>query len=95
MLATYLVYSAISATWMLIITMNIQPTGIYAIDIILPPKAFLTVFILTFIFYVVVVWLISKENVRSVFAISKKVMIYTISITALIMVLVIYLTIIR
>ena len=91
LLAIYLIYSSITEIWMLIMVLSIQPTGIESIDVILLPYASITVYIVLFIFYTGIARTISKENIRSVYSINKQTMIYTISITALAVVLMIYL----
>jgi hypothetical protein len=83
LLAIFLTYSAISAIGMSILTMNMVPSGIEILDNLFPQILPLT-YILGFVFYVGVIWTISRENMRTIYSISKQTMILTVTITALI-----------
>ena len=87
----YLIYYAVSAFWMFIMVLSITPSGIGAVDVLLSTFYSPVIYIITFIFYVSIAWVISRKNIRSVYSISKQTMFYTISITALIMIFIIYL----
>jgi hypothetical protein len=83
LLTIYLTYSAVSAIGLFILTMNMEPLGVTALDSIFPQTS-PTTHILTFLFFVGTIWAISRENIRTVYTITKQTMILTISITVLI-----------
>lgn len=83
LLTIYLTYSAISAFGLFILTINMEPLGIAALDSLFPQTSPIPHF-LTFLFFAGTIWVISRENLRTVYSISKQTMILTISITAII-----------
>ena len=87
MLTVYLIFSAVSEIETFVVFMTVNFVGVEAFSItLLYPTPIRHV--LKFIFYTAIAWIISRENVRSVYSINEKTMIYTISITTLIMVLI-------
>ncbi|MCK4661466.1 MAG: hypothetical protein KAT68_01265 [Bacteroidales bacterium] len=82
LLGTYLTYSAVNSIGLLIQTWNMEPIGIPAFDDIFPQTSPIT-YILTFLFFVGTMWVISKENVREIFAINRKTMMMTIGIVSI------------
>ena len=87
MFTVYLIFCAVSEIGMLVmfITVNIVEFEAFNITLLYPTPIR---HVLKFIFYTAIAWIISRENVRSVYSISEKTMIYTISITTIIMVLI-------
>lgn len=83
LLTMFLTYSAVSAIGLIILTINMEPSGIPALDSIFPQTSPST-HILTFLFFAGTIWAISRENIRTVYTITKQTMILTISITAVI-----------
>lgn len=83
LLTMFLTYSAVSAIGLFILTMNMEPLGIPALDSIFPQTSPST-HILTFLFFAGTIWAISRENIRTVYTITMQTMILTISITAVI-----------
>lgn len=83
LLTMFLTYSAVSAIGLFIMTINIEPSNFLLLDAIFPPNSSAT-HLLTFLFLAGTIWAISRENIRTVYAISKQTMILTISITAII-----------
>jgi len=82
LLTMYLTYSAVSAIGLFILTMNMERSGTPALDSIFPQTSPST-HIFTFIFFAGTIWAISRENIRTIYTITKQTMILTISITAL------------
>ena len=79
----FLTYSAVNEIGNFIVTINMEPTGIPALDSLIPQTSPITS-LFKFLFFSGAVWVISKENIRTVYAISKQTMILTISITTII-----------
>ena len=63
--------------------MNMKPSGIGALDNLFPQILPLT-YILGFVFFAGIIWVISREKIRTIYSISKWTMILTVAITALI-----------
>ena len=83
LLTVFLTYSAVSAIGLSILTMNMEPMGTPALDNIFPQTS-LTAHLLTFLFFVGTIGAISRDNIRTVYIISKQTMVLTILITAII-----------
>ncbi|WP_339704466.1 hypothetical protein [Algoriphagus aquimarinus] len=83
LLTMYLTYSAVSAIGLFILTMNMKPSGFDALDNFFPQTSS-TTHLLTFLFFVGTIWAISRENIRTVYSITKQTMVLTISIAAII-----------
>jgi len=83
LLTMFLTSSAVSAIGLFILTMIMKHSGFDATDNF-SPQTSLTTYLLTFIFFAGIIWTISKENIRSVYAINKQTMLLTILITAII-----------
>ena len=83
LLTIFLAYSAVSAIGLFILTINMKPSGIGALDNLFPQILPLT-YILGFVFFTGIIWVISREKIRTIYSISKWTMILTVAITALI-----------
>ncbi len=86
LLTMFLTYSAISAIVLFVLTINLEHSGVETLDSIFPQTSPTTQF-LTFLFFTGTIWAISRENIKTVYSISKQTMVLTISITALIVVI--------
>ena len=87
-LGAFLTYSAINVIGLLIMTWNMEPLGVPAIDSLFPQTSTAT-YILTFLFFGGTLWVLSKENIREQFNINRQTMLGTIGITTLLTVLII------
>jgi len=85
LLTIYLVYSAVSTIGLFILTMkvNMYPEGPTAIF----PQISPTIHILSFLFLSGIIWVISREKIRTIYSIGKRTMVLTISIATLVVVL--------
>ncbi len=83
LLTIFLTYSAVSAIGHLISVINRELSGIEALDILNPPISPIRP-ILSFLFFAGMVWIMSREKIRTVYLITKRTMILTVTITALI-----------
>jgi len=83
LLTMFLTYSAVLAIGLFILTINMEPSGFAALDNLFPQTS-PTTHLLTFLFFAGTIWSISRENMRTVYTISKQTMVLTISITAII-----------
>lgn len=82
-LTIFLAYSAVSAIGQFFLTIKMKPSGISALDDIFPQVSPIT-YILSFLFFGGIIWAISREKIRTIYSISKRTMILTISIVTLI-----------
>lgn len=85
LLTMFLTYSAVNEIGNFIVTINMEPTGIPALDSLIPQTSPITLLI-KFLLFSGTVWVLSKENIRTIYTISKQTMILTISITTIIVV---------
>ena len=83
LLTMFLTYSAVSAIGLFFLTMNMKSSSFEALDNLFQQTSPST-HILTFLFFAGTIWAVSRENIRTVYTITKKTMILTISITAVI-----------
>jgi len=83
LLAIFLVYSAVSAIGLFLLTMTMRPSGIEGLDILFPQTPPLT-YMLVFLFYSGIIWIISREKIRTIYSINKLTMVLTISVIALV-----------
>ena len=83
LLIIYLTYSAVLEIGKFILAIKITSSYIPLFDLIFPQISPLT-HILAFLFFSGVIWIISKENIRTVYSIGKQTMILTVIVTALI-----------
>ncbi len=79
----FMTYSAVSAIGLFILTINMEPLGIPSFDSIFPQTSPPT-HLLSFLFFTGTIWALCRENIRTVYTITKQTMIITISITAVI-----------
>ena len=82
-LTIFLTYSSISALGMFILTIKynfMYPSGPTAIF----PQISPLIIVLGFLFLSGIIWVISREKIRTIYSISKRTMILTVAITALI-----------
>jgi len=86
LLTMFLTYSAVLTIGMIILTMNMKPSGIEVLDNIFPQTPLLT-YILVFLFYTGIIWAISREKIRIIYSINKLTMTLTISIVTLVVAL--------
>lgn len=83
LLTMFLTYSAILVIGLFILTINMEPLAIPALENIFPETSPFT-HIFTFLFFAGTIWAITRKNIRAVYTITKQTMILTISITAII-----------
>lgn len=82
LLVIFLTYSAVNSVELFMLTLNMKPSGIPALDNIFPHTSPGT-YLLTLVFFVGTLWTICKEEIRAVYAIDKKYMFMTIGIVAI------------
>ena len=86
LLTIFLTYSAVSAIGSMILALKWKPSGIEALDFLFQPSLPLT-YLLGFLFFSGVIWTISRKNIRTIYSISNRTVILTISIVVFIVVL--------
>jgi len=89
LLSIFLSYSAITAIGLFFMNLGRQPSGIPAFESLFPTVLPIT-YIMTLIFYGGTLWLISKEDIRNIYKISKQTMFMTIGLTIAINLIFIY-----
>ena len=83
LLAIFLIYSAVSAIGMIILTMKMKPLGVEGLDSIFPQIPSI-MYMLAFLFYSGIIWTISRDKIRIIYSISKLTIALTISIVTLV-----------
>ena len=86
LLTIFLTYSAVSVIGQFVLTIKMKPSGVSALDDIFPQVSPIT-YILSFLFFSGIIWTISRKKIRTIYFISSRAMILTISIVTLVMVL--------
>ncbi|MEM7108944.1 MAG: hypothetical protein AAF519_12020 [Bacteroidota bacterium] len=81
LMAVYLTYSAISAFGLIIMTWNMEPLGIPALDSLFPQTSSTTQ-ILTTLFFGVTLWVMTKKEIKEHYDINRQTMIAAIGIAA-------------
>ncbi|EAS19465.1 hypothetical transmembrane protein [Flavobacteria bacterium BBFL7] len=80
LLSIFLSYSAITTIGLFFMNLGRQPSGIPALESLFPTVSPIT-YIMTLVFFGGTLWLISKENIRNIYKISKQTMFVTIGLT--------------
>jgi len=89
LLSIFLTYSAITAIGLFLMNIGRQPSGIPALESLFPTVSPIT-YIMTLIFFGGTLWLISKEEIRNIYKISKQTMFLTIGLTIAVNVIYMY-----
>jgi hypothetical protein len=80
LLAIFLTYAAVSSVGLFILTLNMEPSGIPALDS-LSPQASPATQIFNLLFFAGILWVICKHNIREIYFVDKKYMFKTIGIS--------------
>ncbi|WP_299611241.1 hypothetical protein [uncultured Aquimarina sp.] len=89
LLSIFLTYSAITVIGLFLMNIGRQPSGIPALESLFPTVSPIT-YIMTLIFFGGTLWLISKEEIRNIYKISKQTMFLTIGLTIAVNVIYMY-----
>ena len=85
LMASYLTYSAISTLGLTIMTWNMQPSGIPALDNLFPQTSPITL-IMTTLFFGGTLWVLTKNEIKEQYKVNKQTMVTTIGIVSVLIV---------